>query len=276
MKIVNIFLFSILLFLSGCGSNQPLQPKKPLVWVSVAPYQFFTARIGGGHLDVRSIVPYGADAHSFEPTPRQRESMKDGKIWFRIGESFERPLISLFQDRWTIVDLCDGIDLINESTCGGNHLDRHMWMSPKLVQKQARAIAKVLCEQFPEHRQEFEANLQTLIGDLEILDAEIKMALEPCKNHVLLVSHPAFGYYCQDYELSQLSVEFEGKDPRPKHLEFVMQQRPDVAIILPQHNNKGAEMIAEQFHLPITMIDPYSYHYFETMRALTKWIQTKK
>ena len=265
------FLF-LLAIAAACGKGDPGRPKKPLVWVSVAPYQLFADRIGKEYLDVRSIVPWGADAHSFEPTPRQREALKSGGIWFRIGESFEKPLLSIFQDQWTIVDLRDGIDLINDFN---NAQDRHIWMSPKLAQTQARTMEKILSEQFPEHQLTFQANLQSLLADLESLDSEIRRALEPVKNHVLLVSHPAFGYYCRDYFLQQLSVECEGKDPRPKHMEYILQQkRPDVAISLPQHNNKGTQMIADRFHLPIKMIDPYSYDYFETMRSLTNWIQS--
>jgi zinc transport system substrate-binding protein len=32
----------------------------------------------------------------------------------------------------------------------------------------------------------------------------------------VLVSHPAFGYFCKDYDLEQISIEVEGKEPRPK------------------------------------------------------------
>ena len=169
-----------------------------------------------------------------------------------------------------IVDLREGIDLI-----GGEDPDRHVWMSPNLVKKQASKIAEIFSRQFPEHRREFEARYQSLIIELDALDSEIRLALDPVKNSVMLVSHPAFGYFCRDYSLQQLSVEFEGKDPRPKYLEFVLKQkRPDVAISLPQHNNKGVIVVAEKFQVPIQMIDPYSYHYFETMRALTKWIRS--
>jgi zinc transport system substrate-binding protein len=264
--------------MAGCQKAPTQTSKKPLILVSVAPYQYIASRIGGQHVEVRSIVPQGADAHSFEPTPRQREALKEAKVWFRIGELFEEALLALPHQSWRILDLREGIDLISHSCshCRFDPQDRHMWMSPHLLQKQAAMIAGVLCEKFPMHRIDFESNLQSLIADLESLDMEIRGALEPMKNSVLLVSHPAFGYFCRDYDLEQLSVEFEGKDPRPKHLEFVMRQRrPDVAIALPQHNNKGAQMIAEAFHLPIKTIDPYSYDYFEMMRVLTKWIEAQ-
>jgi zinc transport system substrate-binding protein len=108
---------------------------------------------------------------------------------------------------------------------------------------------------------------------MDALDSQLQQTLEPVKNQVLLVSHPAFGYFCRDYSLLQLSIEFDGKEPCPKHLEQLLNhKRPDIAIALPQHNNKGVRMMAKNLHLPIKVIDPYSYDYFETMHTLTQWV----
>ena len=187
----------------------------------------------------------------------------------------------LYQDRWRIVDLRDGIDLLNSCSltchkCSMDHLDRHIWMSPKLAEEQARKIAEALCEEFPAFAEEFKHNLADLLLDLETLDIELKHSLSRHHGQILLVSHPAFSYFCKDYDLEQLSIEYEGKDPRPRHLNAVLMSayahRPRVALALPQHNNKGAQMIADELHLPIRMIDPYAHDYFETMRTLAKWI----
>lgn len=272
----------ILLLFTACKKevSLPSQKSRPVILVSVAPYQFIVQKIGGEHLEVRSIVKLGADIHTYEPTPHQRDSLKEAKVWFRIGEPFEKKMISLLQNQLVIVDLRCEIDLIklsSDSCCHGlDCQDRHMWLSPKTVQAQARQISKILCEQFPFYRDTFDANLQALLSDLESLDQEIASALKPWKNQILLVSHPAFGYFCRDYSLEQLSLEWEGKDPSTKflseRLNQARQNRPRVAISLPQHNNKGIEMIAKEMDLPIKTIDPYSLDYFETMRALTKWI----
>jgi zinc transport system substrate-binding protein len=275
---------SILALFTACGKESPLPhiKNKPLVLVSVAPYQFFVQKIAGDHVEVRSIVKLGADIHTYEPTPRQRDSLKEAQIWFRIGEPFEKKLLSLFQNQWIIVDLRNGVDLLSlcSGCCNGcDNQDRHMWLSPKIAQIQAREISKTLCNQFPLHRDAFEANLQALLSDLESLDQEIRLALHPIKNHTLLVSHPAFGYFCRDYSLEQLSVEFEGKDPCTKYLSALVNQaklqRPAVAISLPQHNNKGIEMISDELQLPIKMVDPYSHDYFITMHTLTNWITSQ-
>jgi len=277
----HVIFFLLTALLAACGKpTPPPTPPKPLVLVSVGPYQHFAERIGKERLAVRSIVPAGANVHTYEPTPRYRETLGEAKIWFRIGEPFEIPLLPLLKDNLSIVDLRDGIDLIHTAPCcshsHGDTADRHIWMSPHLAKIQAEQMALALSETFPEFKEEFNNNLQELLSDFALLDEEIRLALPPSKQRTILVSHPAFSYFCRDYSLVQLSVEEEGKEPRPKHLEAILAsarvKRPDAAIALPQHNNKGTQRIAQELRMPMKMIDPYSTDYFASMRTLTQWI----
>ena len=53
---------------------------------------------------------------------------------------------------------------------------------------------------------------------------------------------------------------------------MAISQKAELALALPQYNNKGAQLIAEKLHLPVHLIDPYSSEYFETMRKLAHLI----
>ncbi len=282
MRLFHIISFIFLIALAACGKAKPSGLTKPLVLVSIAPYQHFAEKIGGEEIAVQSIVPQTANAHVFEPTPRQREALKEARIWFRIGEPFELSLIPLFPKEGQIVDLRDGIELLEFDDghtchdCSHDNKDRHIWMSPKLAKLQALMIAETLKEAFPEKETLFEKNLEQLLSQLDALDTEIQLALRSLQNRSLLVSHPAFGYYCHEYGLRQLSVEQEGKDPRPKHLErlldIVKNNPPTLSLAMPQHNNKGVQLIAKELKTRLRVIDPYSNDYFSMMRALTEMI----
>jgi zinc transport system substrate-binding protein len=202
--------------------------------------------------------------------------LKDGAIWFQIGEPFEQKLGPLLKET-AKVDLRRGVSMIdNEShhchACGQDHLDRHIWLSPKQAALQADHITKVLSARYPEQAEEFKTRNGVLKEELLALNDEIEAILKNAHAKTFLVSHPAFAYFCRDYDLKQLSVEQEGKDPRPKELEAVyrsaIETQAEVAIALPQHNNKGAQLIAERLRIPVRVIDPYSAEYFETMRTL--------
>ncbi len=282
---LRIFLLSLVV-LAACGkSTAPTTNQKPLILVSIAPYRFLTERIAGPGFDVQTVVPSAANPHSFEPTSNQVASMGRCQMWFRIGEPFENKIIPILQGRnpsLTVTDLRDGIDLIEEGHdlgchhCSMDHLDRHIWLSPKLAKDQAAIIERALSEQYPERSSEFQNNLSLLSDELTSLDGEIRDILKNVEKRTLLVSHPAFGYFCKDYNFVQLSVEYEGKDPRPKHLEEILRravtESAEVALALPQYNNKGAQLIAEKLNMPVRLIDPYSADYFNTMRKLAHMI----
>ena len=269
------------LLLAGCGKAPHEISSRPLLLVSIAPYRFLTERIAGDGFEVRAVVPMAANPHSFEPTASQVTGMGRGVVWFRIGEPFEAkilPILKKHNPGLAVRDLRDGIALIENGCrhCSVDHLDRHIWLSPKLAAVQAALIEQTLSEQFPEQRELFQKNLADLRGELAALDGEIEEILKPVVHRVILVSHPAFAYFCREYRLEQLSVEVEGKDPRPKHLEEILERAVanslEVALALPQHNNKGAQLIAEKLHIPVRLVDPYSSNYFEAMRKLARLI----
>ncbi|MES2273261.1 MAG: zinc ABC transporter substrate-binding protein [Chlamydiota bacterium] len=280
-----LLLFSLVLCF-GCSKSAPASPKieKPLVLVSIAPYQFLVEAIAGSTVEVQTVVPSSANPHSYEPTSSQVSSMLRAGTWFRIGEPFEEKILPIFLRRnpdLKVLDLRIGIELLEEGHmdchhCSMDHFDRHIWLSPKLASLQAGEIARVLSEQFPDKKEFFTQNLKELQTKLIQLDAEIFALLAEVKDRVILVSHPAFGYFCRDYHFEQLSVEYEGKDPRPKHLEQILKKaafhRAEIALALPQYNNKGAQLIAEKLHLPVHFIDPYSPDYFINMRKLAHLI----
>ena len=137
-------------------------------------------------------------------------------------------------------------------------------------------ITAELSDAFPSDKETFEAHLAILEQELADLDQEIQERLHSVETRIFLVSHPAFAYFCRDYDCRQLSVEHEGKEPRPRELEETLhtaiETHATLAIALPQHNNKGAQLIAEKLRIPVRYVDPYAADYFDTMRKLSELI----
>lgn len=279
-----ICLFFCLCALTCCGKRNFDEPNlKPRILVSIAPYRLLAERIAGPDFVVQTVVPAAANPHSFEPTSAEVTKMGQSQIWLRIGEPFEGKILPILQKRnpdLTVSDLREGIDMIEEplgcKNCCMDHFDRHIWLSPKLAIAQTEIIERALSTKYPEQAKIFHQNRLRLCEDLTELEKEIRVILKGVEKRTLLVSHPAFAYFCRDFDLTQLSVEYEGKDPRPKHLEEILKravaESAEVALTLPQYNNKGAQLIAEKLHKPVRYIDPYSADYFETMRKLAKII----
>ena len=108
------------------------------------------------------------------------------------------------------------------------------------------------------------------------LDKTIAKKLAPHTGKSILLSHPAFGYFCRDYKLKQVSVEHEGKDPLPKHVSSILEsaQTSPIQTVFTQaqYNNKGAKLIAEKLNLTPYEIDPYSANYLNNLLLVAEYI----
>lgn len=235
---------------------------KPLVLVSVAPQKYLIEQIAGDQVSVAVIVPDGASPHTYEPTPKQMVKLGGGDVWFRIGESFESRLLSVFGPTMEIVDQRDGIDLLHAGCCccHDGH-DPHIWLSPSLLKQEAKQIEAVLSRYCPEKSSLFQKNYLGLCNRLEKLDEQISEKLEMKRGSAILVSHPAFGYFCRDYGLKQIAIETEGKEPSSRRtLELIDEARKAnicSVYLQQQYSMRGGKKIAKELGAEIVMVNPY-------------------
>lgn len=257
------------------------EPSKPVVIVSVAPHKLFVEKIAQDTIQVYLMVPAGASSHTYEPTPRQMITAGQANLWFCIGETFENRAIQALKShrpQLEIVDLRQGLDLIfSDHTqgcrcCCAGSVDLHFWLSTRQAQIQAQTIANTLIKNYPQHADKYRENLALFKQELQQLDQDITAILEPLKNRNILVSHPAYGYFCRDYQLNQHGIEVEGKDPTPqqltKMLNLMRQLNIKTIFIQLQYNNKAAKLVADTLGAKLVILDPYSEHYFNTMREI--------
>ncbi len=259
---LRILLVLVLFSCSAWGNTQVL--------VSIAPQKFLVKEIGGDLVSVDVIVPAGASSHSYEPNARQMTSLSKGAIWFRLGETFEDKLVKIFS-KMVIVDQREGIELLGCSCHGG--ADPHTWLSPRLLKTQARQIAHVLSEYDPDHAHYYQNNLTRLENELENLDAEVDAILANAPR-TILVSHPAYGYLCRDYGLTQLPIEMEGKEPTPRYLStLILEARTlniDKVFLQEQHSVRGGKRIAQELGAKYIFLDPYAENVIANLKHIAE------
>lgn len=273
-----MFKYLITLLLFFCRFNC-FAEEIPSVLVSVAPHKFFVEKIAGGSVNVQLMVPAGASAHTYEPTPKQILSASKADIWFYLGESFERKVMAslkAYQPNMAFYDMRKNVDMISVDAhsgacccCHAHGQDPHIWLSARQAKIQAETIANALSIHFPAHKTEYAEALKKFIRELDELDLQITLILDPLKNRTLLVSHPAYAYFCRDYHLSQLSIEFEGKDPAPQQMTKILNKAREAQIkrvfVQPQYSNKGAKLFASELGAEVISLDPYSEHFMTSM-----------
>jgi zinc transport system substrate-binding protein len=232
---MSLFLLLILV-LSACGasSDQEEAEKKDKleVYTTVYPLEAFTKKIGGEHVDVESIYPPGADEHTFEPSQKDMIKMADGDVFFYIGmglEGFVEGSKSILENEdVVVVPTSEHVELNHEEGHGeesaeeheeheGSHeddhgeehnhdVDPHLWLDPVYSKEMAKTIADTLSEEMPEHKEDFQANLDALSKDLDALDAEFKDMAENAPKKTFYVSHAAYSYWEERYGLHQEAI----------------------------------------------------------------------
>lgn len=283
MHMKNFFLFLTLLI--GITSMGFADTPKPSVLVSIAPYKLFVEKIAGDTVTPILMVPAGASAHTYEPTPKQMIASSQADLWFTIGESFETRAIQALQShnpKLQTIDLRQGVSMITADPasglccCHANCQDLHIWLSARQAKIQVATIADGLSKRYPENAALYKKNLEILLKDLDALDTDVTAILKPLTSRIILVSHPAYAYFCRDYDLKQLSIEFEGKDPTPLQLTKVLNDARaahiNKVLVQPQYSSKGARLFAKELNANIVVLDPYSEDYFNSMRQIARAI----
>jgi len=271
--------------------------EKASLFVSIAPQEFFVRKISGDLFEVSVMVAPGADAHTFEPKPRQMVALSRAKIYFAIGVEFEKTWLDRFQAvnrNLKIVYTQNGIKKIpipalryqekkanpNQASVQNDHgqdhgrsgLDPHIWLSPPLVKILARNIRDTLQEVDPAHGSVYGANYQMFIAELDKLDAELRGIFRGQEGLGFMVYHPSWGYFAHTYQLEQIPVEIEGKAPKPAQLQELITHAKKhnirVLFVQPQFSSRSAELIAREIGGQVAFVDPLAMHWSDNLREV--------
>jgi zinc transport system substrate-binding protein len=273
----------LLCTLTGCGKS-PAPREKPTVLVTLAPYAHVVKRIAGDLVHVETLIPEGANPHLYEAPPQAVKNHQNADLWIYLGEGFDRKMLQFLKEteqKILTLDVAEGLDLLpGPGLCACCHSqegrDLHIWLSPQLMKPQAQRIATALASLLPDHEPAIQEGLQHLLIELDALHISLAGLLSDKKGEVVMVSHPALGYFCREFGLEQVSIEIEGKDPRPKQiaemLSLAKQRNVRTIFTEPQHSSKGAQVLALELGIPTEQIDPYTENYPDMLGKLAQAI----
>ncbi|MBW1695665.1 MAG: zinc ABC transporter substrate-binding protein [Deltaproteobacteria bacterium] len=286
MKRILVILTVGLATLSFICPDRVGSAERAYVFVSILPQKYFVERVGGDAVDVSVMVKPGSDIHTYEPKPQQMIALSKTRAYFTIGISFEKvwlPKIKAANPAMQIIHTEKGIRKIpmeparikTESTDAGM-LDPHIWTAPRLVKIQVKNIFDGLIKVDRSHRSVFEANYVKFLKELDKIDTEMKNMFAGKKGLEFMVFHPAWGYFAKDYGLKQISIEIEGKKPKPaqlmKLIKHARQKGIKVIIMQPGLSTRAAETIAKAIGGSLVFIDPLAYDWFNNIRSLAATI----
>ncbi|MDL2266932.1 zinc ABC transporter substrate-binding protein [Desulfovibrio sp. OttesenSCG-928-G15] len=162
----------------------------------------------------------------------------------------------------------------------GNGEDPHVWLSPMLVRQMLPGIARELAKRLPEKAAEFRANARLFADELEKLDKELAVmfAETPQEKRVFLTFHPSWQYYAFNYQLTELTIEADGKEPGPQALQHIVDLAKRHAIrrifVEPQFPKSAARAVAEVIAADIVVMDPLAEDIMDTYRSMAAKLVT--
>lgn len=269
--LVSVLVVFIGVFVISCteaGPESSSGGEKINAAVSILPQAYFVERIGGENVEVNVMIPPGASPATYEPTPTQLRNLDKADIYFRIGHiPFEKAWMSKLKsvnNDMLVMDCSKNIEII------GN--DPHIWLSPRLALKQVQVIYEGLKQVDPDNEDYYKENLNVLVQDLKALDGELQDKFAGKEIRKLMVYHPSWGYFASEYELEQLPIEKEGKEPSAYEIEQLIARAKEnninVILVSPQHSAKSAEVIAREVNAEVINADPLAKDYLSNMRSV--------
>jgi zinc transport system substrate-binding protein len=252
-------------FLLGMPSLSTAQAGDALkVFVSIVPQKYFVKKIGGDLVDVSVMVQPGASPATYEPKPKQMVDLSRAKVYFAIGVPFEKAwfkkIISA-SPKMLVVHTEAGIEKIPMKEDKPNGIkDPHIWLSPPLVKVQAKNIMDALQKVDLAHSSVYKANYKKFIREIDNLDAELRRIFLEKEEERFMVFHPAWGYFARIYGLKMVPVESEGKTPKPKALQRLIEtaKRDGIKVVFvqPEFSTKNAEIISKSIGGEVVFASP--------------------
>lgn len=262
---------------------------KILIVSSVAPVSFLAQKIGGENVELHTLI--SADAHNYEPKPSDMKIIAKADVFLAIGVEFERVWLEKFKanaKNLLITKLDENITKIkqehshdhdhdHENDHESDHeseLDTHIWLDPLNAKIIAQNIANTLIKINAQNQKIYEQNLNALLNELDELDNYAKTELAGLKKRAFIVYHPAWGYFAKRYDLEQISIEKNAKEPKINELASIIKdaKKHGVSVIFtnPGYLGHSPQVIASQIGAKIIQIDPLSNDYFNALKHAIK------
>jgi ABC-type Zn uptake system ZnuABC Zn-binding protein ZnuA len=233
------------LLIAACGSDgqggTPAPRPSPTggdpvrVGATLPLFADFVREVGGDNVDVFSILPPGADPHTYEPSPSDIRRITEADIIFvnDLQPGVEGSILDVIKDNkgrdTTVIPFMASVTSPRAQELGDPEItadeagdNPHLWLDPLLARAYAGVIAEALAGDDAANAALYGDNLARYGQRLAQLDDEIAAAIQqiPSQNRELVTTHDAFPHLARRYGLKIVGfiVPGPGQDPSPRDI----------------------------------------------------------
>ena len=286
---VTVFIF--LLFVLSCQNqkksdtpeNTVSSDKKPYISVSIPPLKWITEKIAGDDFNVTSVVSSNISPELFDPSVKTIQELEESDLYFSFDLfAFEHKLEDAVSNPGKIYNVLENNSYLlkedQEAHTGDGHnhgdYDPHVWFSMDIDSSIAENIKNVLSEKYPEKKDIFEKNYSDFISEINTFNTELKNILSDKKSKIFVIYHPALTYFAKEHNLTQVSVEQEGKEPTAQYLKNVINEikknNVKVLLVQPQFPKSSVDLISKEVPgIKIIEFNPLEENIFDNLKKFT-------
>ncbi|MBD2294128.1 zinc ABC transporter substrate-binding protein [Anabaena sphaerica FACHB-251] len=203
---------------SPAGENNPSTPtgtenqsteKLPLVVATNTVICGLTEEIARYTIDLKCLIDAGSDPHVYQPKPDDSKAIEQAELILYGGYNFEAGLIKLIKATSNPAPkvAVHEIAVPNPQKFqedGQTVIDPHVWQNAQNGIAIAETIAQQLVKLSPNNTAIYTTSSEKLTQEISQIDTWIKsqIATIPKKQHKLVTTHDAFGYYSQAYGIT--------------------------------------------------------------------------
>lgn len=281
-KILYLFIYIALAMMLYSCNNIEKKSYDNTIFVSIAPLKPIVEAIVGDDFSVEVLVPAGASPETFEPTPKQFIALNESVMVLSTGLlDFEKSLLQRVHDQSKVINLSQGIATIAGScshTHHGKHchhgVDPHIWCSPKCIDIMAKNTYNALVAMVPD--KDYSTAYSTLNEQIKELDSVVTKLCDNSSLPYFIIYHPALTYLARDYNLEQVAIEHEGKEPSAKHLATIIERarRDGMKRVFYQSEfpESSVAIVAEDIGAETVEINPLDENIFENIVTIATLI----
>ena len=276
---------------AGGGSSGTLS-----VQASFYPLQYVTERVGGDLVQVDSLTPAGAEPHDLELSPAAVDGLRtaDAVVYLSGFQPAVDDAVAQAAPEHALDAVHAGVEGEEahsaeehgaaeeahseeahgdeasaeephaEDDHGHDHggEDPHFWLEPDRLAAVATEVAHELAEVDPDNAETYESNAEELATELAALDEEFVAGLATCERDTIVVSHDAYGYLADKYDLEQVAIAGLDPDtePSPARLAEIgkVVEAEGVTTVFSESlvNPKVAETLAAEHGIETAVLDP--------------------
>ena len=276
---------------AGGGSSGTLS-----VQASFYPLQYVTERVGGDLVQVDSLTPAGAEPHDLELSPAAVDGLRtaDAVVYLSGFQPAVDDAVAQAAPEHALDAVHAGVEgeeahsaeehgAAEESHTEEAHGDEasaeephaeddhghdhggedpHFWLEPDRLAAVATEVAHELAEVDPDNAETYESNAEELATELAALDEEFAAGLATCERDTIVVSHDAYGYLADKYDLEQVAIAGLDPDtePSPARLAEIgkVVEAEGVTTVFSESlvNPKVAETLAAEHGIETAVLDP--------------------